>query len=97
MKTVKMDNEKDLILSAPDIEDYYAEVMEPYVMAIGYQPQAAAPTAPAAAATAEAPKIPESKQTAEDRMDVGGDGGSGGDTEADPNDPDASLSKLFGE
>lgn len=91
MKTVKMDNEKDLILSAPDIEDYYADVMEPYVMAFGYQ----APQQPAPAAQ---PAIPESRQTAEDRMEVSGDGASGDDGgDADPNDAEKSLDKLFGE
>lgn len=102
MKTVKMDSEKDLILSAPDIEEYYADVMEPYVMAFSYQPQpAAAPGTPAAPASAPAggtpPAIPESKQTVADRMDVSGDGGGGGDSTADPNDPEASLNNLFGE
>jgi hypothetical protein len=92
MKTVKLDAEKDLILSAPDIEDYYADVMEPYVMAFGFQPApAAAPAAPAAA-------IPVSKQTAADRMDVGGDvGGDAGGGDIDPNDAEATLNKFFGE
>lgn len=89
MKTVKMDNEKDLVLSAPDIEDYYADVMEPYVMAFQYQ------QTPSTSA-AEKPKIPESKQTAADRMDISGDSGSGA-AETDPNDPDSELNKLFGE
>lgn len=89
MKTVKLDAEKDLILSAPDIEDYYADVMEPYVMAFGFQPT------PAAAPTAA---IPVSKQTAADRMDVGGDvGGDAGGGDIDPNDAEATLNKFFGE
>lgn len=98
MKQVKMDNEKDLILSAPDIEDYYATVMEPYVMAFNYsQKGATAPAAPAAPSAGQ-PKIPESKQTAADRLDITGDGGSGGgDNAPDPNDPEANLNKLFGE
>lgn len=95
MKAVKMDNEKDLVLAAPDIEEYYRDFMEPYVMAFSYQaPATTTETAP----TEDKPKIPESKQTPEDRMDVGGDGGSGGGgSDADPNDPESSLSNLFGE
>lgn len=95
MKAVKMDNEKDLILSAPDIEEYYRDFMEPYLMNMGE----AAP-APAQTPSADAPKIPDApKQTAADRMDVSGDagGGTGGDDDVDPNDPVASLNKLFGE
>lgn len=96
MKTVRMDNEKELVLSAPDIEEYYADVMEPYVMAFNYKPQAPPQTPPATPGVPVSPKIPESRQTAADRMDVSGDGG-GGDTEVDPNDVDANLNKVFGE
>lgn len=98
MKAVKMDSEKDLILSAPDIEEYYADFMEPYVMALGAKPAAQAPaqSSPAQAATAPA-TIPESKQTPEDRMDISGDVGGGDGSDGNPNDPESSLNKLFGE
>lgn len=103
MKQVKVDDKKDLVLSAPDIEDYYRDFMEPYVMAFGFSQQqvaAAAPAppagAPAAPAAPGAPAIPDApRQTAADRMDVSGDGGVS--DEADPSDPNDSLSKLFGE
>ena len=92
MKTVSMDNEKDLILSAPDIEDYYADIMEPYVLAFGFKGK----TAPAAQAAAPQ-AIPVSKQTIDDRMDIGSDVGSSSGDDVDPNDPVASLNNLFGE
>lgn len=98
MKAVKIDEKKDLVLTAPDIEDYYRDFMEPYVMAFGYQPKAAPTAAPAPVATPAAPAIPESKQTAADRMDIGGDAGTGGgDVEVDKNDPEATLNNMFGE
>jgi len=92
MKTVRMDNEKDLVLAAPDIEEYYGDFMEPYLLAFNAkqssQPAPAQPTAPAQ-------HIPESKQTATDRMDISGDGG--GSDSVNENDPEETLSKLFGE
>lgn len=104
MKTVNMDTEKDLVLTAPDIEDYYRDFMEPYVMAASFK--GSAPTGAPAPTTTPAPegapapsKLPESKQTAKDRMDVTGDGGSSaaGDDKPDPNDPEATLNNYFGE
>lgn len=102
MKTVKMDTEKDLVLTASDIEEYYRDFMEPYVMAASFKGSAPAgvpaPAAPPAPEQAPAPsQIPESKQTAKDRMDVTGDGGVGNDNKPDPNDPNATLNELFGE
>lgn len=99
MKNVKMDSEKDLIISAPDIEDFYRDFMEPYVLAFGHEDRQkpATSAAPAAPGDPAKPTIPDNKQTPEDRMDVGGDGGSSGSDEADPNDPEDSLNHLFKE
>lgn len=106
MKTVKMEQKNvdgrplDFVLSAPDIEDYYRDFMEPYVMAFAASQKEAPPSVPQPSVPdgSAKPTIPESRQTPADRMDVSGDagGGAGGD-EADPNDPESSLSKLFGE
>jgi hypothetical protein len=102
MKTVKMDTEKDLVLTASDIEEYYRDFMEPYVMAASFKGSAPAGV-PAPAATPPPEQVPApsqmpvSKQTAKDRMDVTGDGGVGNDNKPDPNDPNATLNDLFGE
>lgn len=96
MKQVKMD--KDLVLSAPDIEEFYDLFMEPYVLAFGNmqaQEQPAKPSAPPADSKPPA-QIPNAKPSIEDRLDETGDGGSASD-DPNPNDPDESLSKLFGE
>lgn len=92
MKQVKMDDKKDLVLSAPDIEEFYDFVMEPYVLAYGNMQS----NQPTSQPTAEAPKIPDSKPSVNDRLDESGDGG-GGKHEADPNNADESLKELFGE
>lgn len=92
MNQVKMDDKKDLVLSAPDIEEFYDFAMEPYVLAYGNM-QANQPTSQT---TTEAPKIPDSKPSVNDRLDESGDGG-GGKHEADPNNADESLKELFGE
>lgn len=92
MKQVKMDDKKDLVLSAPDIEEFYDFAMEPYMLAYGNL-QA---NQPASQPTAEAPNIPDSKPSVNDRLDESGDGG-GGKYEADPNNADESLKELFGE
>lgn len=93
MKLVKYDPEKEVILSAPDIEEFYDDYLEPYRLAFEHSQQQSA-TAPV---EQEKPAEPP-KPTAEDRLDLGGDGGAGGgDGEADPNDPMDSLNKLFGE
>lgn len=92
MKQVKMDDKKDLVLSAPDIEEFYDFVMEPYMLAYGNMQANQPPPQP----TAEAPKIPDAKPSVNDRLDESGDGG-GGKHEADPNNADESLKELFGE
>lgn len=102
MKTVKMDTEKDLVLTASDIEEYYRDFMEPYVMAASFKGSApgGAPDPAATPPPEQAPapsQMPVSKQTAKDRMDEGGDGGVGNDNKPDPNDPNATLNELFGE
>lgn len=104
MKQVKLDSEKDIVLSAPDIEEFYDLFMEPYVLAYSNlkaqeqaQGQASganqAPTSPQAGS----PQIPDAKPSINDRLDESGDVGVGGNDDADPNDPDSSLNKLFGE
>lgn len=92
MKQVAVDNQKDLILSAPDIEEFYDFAMEPYVLAYGNM-QAQQQSAPP---PEDKPKIPDSKPSIKDRLDESGDGGSTG-READPNNADESLKELFGE
>lgn len=94
MKQVTIDDQKNLVLSAPDVEDFYDFAMEPYVLAYGNMQtqQPAAPPPP----PENKPKIPESKPSIKDRLDESGDGGSTG-READPNNADESLKELFGE
>lgn len=79
MKQVKVNQAKGVILSAPDVMEYYDDYLEPYQQAyeLGTDKPATNPTAPA---TPEPPK-----PTAEDRMDETGDGGASDDTD-DPND-----------
>ena len=83
---------KNLVLSAPDVEEFYDFAMEPYVLAYGNM-QAQQTTTPP---IEDKPKIPESKPSIKDRLDESGDGGSTG-READPNNADESLKELFGE
>jgi len=92
MKQVQIDDQKNLVLSAPDVEDFYDFVMEPYVLAYGNIQAQQSVTPPAE----DKPKIPESKPSIKDRLDESGDGGSTG-READPNNADESLKELFGE
>ncbi len=76
MEQVKVDKDKGVILSAPDVMSHYDFYLEPYQKAFEFstnQP-ATAPTTPPAG---EPPK-----PSAEDRMDEGGDGGA-----TAPNDP----------
>lgn len=92
MKQVTIDDQKNLVLSAPDVEEFYDFAMEPYVLAYGNmqtQQQSAPPPE-------DKPKISESKPSIKDRLDESGDGGNTG-READPNDADESLKELFGE
>lgn len=97
MNLVKYDADKGVILSAPDIEEFYDTMLEPYRLAYEYKTRqsAVAPTEPAPEQKPAEPPKP----TADDRMDISGDSGSGagGKHEADPNNPDESLSELFGE
>lgn len=101
MKQVKMDDKNGLVLSAPDIEEFYDLVMEPYLLAYGNmqtrQVSSAPPAGKAPEAAPEKPQIPDSKPSIDDRLDETGDGGNGSDREADPNNADESLNKLFGE
>lgn len=79
MKQVKVDKEHNLILSAPDVMDYYDDYLEPYQQAFEFGTNKPA-TNPVPSETPEPPK-----PTAEDRMDEGGDGGASAATD-DPND-----------
>jgi len=76
MKQVKVDKDKGVILSAPDVMEFYSDWLEPYQQAyeFGKGQSATNPTPPT---TPEPPK-----PSAEDRMDEGGDG-----TPSAPNDP----------
>lgn len=69
MKQVKVDKDKEVILSAPDVMDLYDTYLEPYQQAYEFSTKQPA-TNPTPPATPEPPK-----PTAEDRMDEGGDGG----------------------
>lgn len=78
MEQVKVDKDKDVILSAPDVMSHYDFYLEPYQQAFEYAKGTPA-TNPTPPADGEPPK-----PGAEDRMDEGGDGGQ---TPAnDPND-----------
>lgn len=68
MKQVKVDKEKQIILSAPDVMDLYDTYLEPYQRAYEFS-QGTPATNPTPPPTPEPPK-----PTAEDRMDEGGDG-----------------------
>lgn len=81
-KLVKADKEKGVILSAPDMQEFYDTVLEPYQMAYEHangQP-ATNPNPPANPQAPAAPATP----SAEDRLDEGGDGGA--TPPDDPND-----------
>lgn len=75
-KLVKADEDKGVILSAPDMQEFYDTVLEPYRLAYEYSQQKPA-TAPDQSQTP--PPVP----SAEDRMDESGDGG-----QSQMNDPD---------
>lgn len=76
MKQVKVDKDKGVITSAPDVMEHYDDYLEPYQQAYEFSTQQPA-TNPTPPPTPEPPK-----PTAEDRMDEGGDGGI-----TAPNDP----------
>lgn len=76
MEQVKVDKDRGVILSAPDVMGHYDFYLEPYQQAFEYSTKQSAtnPTPP--------PGGEPKKPTAEDRMDEGGDGGV-----TAPNDP----------
>lgn len=78
MKQVKVDKDKGVILSAPDVIEHYDDYLEPYQQAFEYGKGKSA-TNPTPSPGGEPPK-----PTAEDRMDEGGDGGA--TPPDDPND-----------
>lgn len=83
-KLIKADEKKGVILSAPDMREFYDTVLEPYRMAFEFaQKQSATNPVPPAPGTPGAPAEPP-KPGAEDRMDEGGDGGAS--EVDDPND-----------
>lgn len=71
MKQVKADNEKGVILEAPDVLDLYDTYLEPYQKAYEFAngQSATNPTPPAN------PQTPPATPSADDRLDEGGDGG----------------------
>lgn len=89
-KLIKADEKAGVILSAPDMMDFYDVVLEPYRMAYEFATKNPAtnptPPAPGAPATPPAPA-----PTAADRMDEGGDGGT--TAPDDPNDFAQQVSK----
>lgn len=82
-KLVKSDDEKGVILSAPDMREFYDTLLEPYRLAVEYQTgqPGTTPTPPVAPAEAVAPPA---TPGADDRLDEGGDGGA--TPPDDPND-----------
>lgn len=84
-KLVKADEAKGVILSAPDMREFYDTVLEPYRLAVEYETgqPGTAPTTPPEA-TPPAP-------SADDRLDEGGDGGAS--PVDDPNDFSQQVSK----
>lgn len=77
-KLVKADQEKGVVLSAPDMREFYDTVLEPYVLAYEHQTKQSATNPTGSPATPPAPATP----GADDRLDEGGDGGT-----TAPNDP----------
>lgn len=81
IKLVKADEKKGVILSAPDMREFYDTMLDPYRMAFEYANKQSA-TNP----TGDDPKKPDepAKPGSDDRLDEGGDGGVG--EVDDPND-----------
>jgi hypothetical protein len=77
-KQVNSDVDKGVILSAPDVMDFYDFYLEPYQKAFEFSQNK-----PATNPTPPAPEPP--KPGTDDRLDEGGDGGGGSDSD-DPND-----------
>jgi hypothetical protein len=100
MKQVKMDEGKELVLSAPDVEEFYDLMMEPYLLAYGNMQTNKADQNKQPPAndqhTQSVSQIPDSKPSIDDRLDESGDGDSG-KHEADPNNAEETLNELFGE
>ena len=97
MKLVKYDANKGIMLSAPDIEEFYDTMLEPYRLAYEFklrQPATAPVTPPAGEAPEDKPAEPP-KPTADDRLDISGDAGTG--NEVDLSNPDEALDDLFKE
>lgn len=80
MKQVKVDKDKGVILSAPDVIEHYDDYLEPYQLAFEHSTKQSA-TNPIPSTTPEPPK-----PSAEDRMDEGGDGGGAASVVDDPTD-----------
>lgn len=91
MKQVKVDKDKDVILSAPDVMDLYDTYLEPYQRAYEFNQNKPA-TNPVASDPETAPEPP--KPTTDDRLDISGDGGPG--EVDDPNDFAQQVSKELG-
>lgn len=70
MSQIKVDKDKGVILSAPDVMDHYDFYLEPYQQAFEFS-QGKPATNPVETPPAPAP----AKPTAEDRMDISGDSG----------------------
>jgi hypothetical protein len=70
IKLVQRDDEKGVILSAPDMQEFYDTMLEPYRMAFEF-----ATKQPAIQPTQEPAKPEPPKPSVEDRMDESGDGG----------------------
>jgi hypothetical protein len=84
-KLVKADEKKGVILSAPDMREYYDTVLEPYRLAYEYaNKQSATNPTPPPAGTPGAETPPAPTPGADDRLDEGGDGGAS--PVDDPND-----------
>jgi len=83
MKQVKIDQDKGVVLSAPDVMEFYSDWLEPYQQAYEFGKQQPA--------TNPESKPEPAKPTAEDRMDVSGDGGPA--PVNDPNDFAQQLTK----
>lgn len=81
-KLIKTDEKHGVILSAPDMREFYDTVLDPYRMAFEYSTQQPGtnPTTPPAAGAPAAPVTP----GAEDRLDENGDSSGAGDVD-DPN------------
>jgi len=79
-KLVKADEAKGVILSAPDMAEFYDTVLEPYRLAYEYSTKN-----PGTNPTPDPATPPPAAPGAEDRLDEGGDGGSSGEVD-DPND-----------